>query len=90
MVAKFPGAQPAAALNQVPCPIPGGGTATDLAIEQDELPAVFAGDVPLGGGQRSQRQHPQNNSGAQSRTTCPSGVSCAPTTSSPADAASAV
>lgn len=47
MAAKFPGGQLGPALNPVTVPIPGGGTATDLYIKQDEFPAVFAADVPL-------------------------------------------
>ena len=46
LAAKFPGAALGPALNAVPYPLPGGGTADDLYIEQDQFAGVFAADVP--------------------------------------------
>lgn len=46
LAAKFPGGELGPTLNAVPYPLPGGGTADDLYIKQDEFPAVFAADVP--------------------------------------------
>ncbi len=43
---KFPGNELGTALNEVPFPIPGGGTGTDLYIQKDRFREVFAADVP--------------------------------------------
>ncbi|WP_422733242.1 alpha/beta fold hydrolase [Micromonospora sp. WMMD558] len=45
LAAKFPGAELGAALHPVPLPLPGGGTGTDLYIQQDKFRHVFAADV---------------------------------------------
>lgn len=45
LAAKFPGGELGSALNPVPFPLPGGGTGTDLYIQQDKFRAVFAADV---------------------------------------------
>jgi pimeloyl-ACP methyl ester carboxylesterase len=46
MAAKFPGAELGPALNTVRYPLPEGGTADELYIDQDQFAAVFAADVP--------------------------------------------
>jgi pimeloyl-ACP methyl ester carboxylesterase len=46
LAAKFPGAELGAALEPVKYPLPGGGTAEDLYIQQDQFWKVFAADVP--------------------------------------------
>ncbi|MEU3855244.1 alpha/beta hydrolase [Streptomyces sp. NPDC029554] len=46
LAAKFPGGKLGEALHTVSVPLAGGGTATDLYIEQDKFRAVFAADVP--------------------------------------------
>lgn len=46
LAAKFPGAELGAALKAVPYPLPAGGTADDLYIDQNRFAAVFAADVP--------------------------------------------
>ncbi|MDG4796866.1 alpha/beta fold hydrolase [Micromonospora sp. WMMD1082] len=45
LAAKFPGGQLGTALHSVLVPLPGGGTGTDLYIQQDRFRAVFAADV---------------------------------------------
>ncbi|GAA4879646.1 alpha/beta fold hydrolase [Actinomycetospora straminea] len=45
LAARYPGAQLGAALDALPVPLPGGGTATDLSIRQEEFRKVFAADV---------------------------------------------
>ena len=45
LAAKFPGGELGPALNPVPFPLPGGGTGTDLYIQQDRFHDVFAADV---------------------------------------------
>ena len=45
LAGRFPGAQLGAALDAVPVPLPGGGTAGDLSIRQEEFRKVFAADV---------------------------------------------
>jgi pimeloyl-ACP methyl ester carboxylesterase len=42
---KFPGNQLGTALKAVPYPLPDGGTATDLYVEQDKFNEIFIGDV---------------------------------------------
>ncbi|MDH3039357.1 alpha/beta hydrolase, partial [Streptomyces sp. TRM75561] len=46
LAAKFPGGKLGEALHTVPVPLPDGGTANDLYIQQDKFRAVFAADVP--------------------------------------------
>ncbi|MFI9508914.1 alpha/beta fold hydrolase [Nocardia sp. NPDC052566] len=43
---KFPGSTLGPTTRSAQYPLPGGGTATELYIRQDEFPAQFAGDVP--------------------------------------------
>ena len=45
LVEKFPGAQLGGAAQPVPYSTPDGGTATELYIDQEQFPALFAGDV---------------------------------------------
>jgi pimeloyl-ACP methyl ester carboxylesterase len=46
LAAMFPGAELSQHLRSVPFPLPGGGTGTDMYIEQESFPRVFAADVP--------------------------------------------
>ncbi|MEH3132173.1 MAG: alpha/beta hydrolase [Mycolicibacterium neoaurum] len=46
LAAKFPGAELGPALDTVPYPLPGGGTADELYVKQPEFADVFAADVP--------------------------------------------
>ncbi|MBV7698808.1 alpha/beta fold hydrolase [Streptomyces sp. TRM70350] len=46
LAAKFPGSTLGQALSRVPCPLPGGGTGSDLYIKQDMFHKQFAADVP--------------------------------------------
>ncbi|MGW3897183.1 alpha/beta hydrolase [Micromonospora profundi] len=43
---KFPGNVLAVSLDEVPFPMPGGGSGTDLYVQQRKFGAVFAPDVP--------------------------------------------
>jgi len=45
LVGKFPGAKLGGAAQPVPYPTPDGGTAPELYIDQEQFPALFAGDV---------------------------------------------
>jgi pimeloyl-ACP methyl ester carboxylesterase len=45
LVGKFPGAELGSAAKPVPYPTADGGTATELYIDQERFPALFAGDV---------------------------------------------
>lgn len=45
LAGKFPGGELGPALHSVPFPVPGGGTGTDLYIQQDKFREVFAADV---------------------------------------------
>lgn len=47
LVEKFPGAQLGGAARPVPYSTPDGGTAPELYIDQEQFPALFAGDVDL-------------------------------------------
>ncbi|WP_421741187.1 alpha/beta fold hydrolase [Cellulomonas sp.] len=47
LVEKFPGAQLGGAAQPVPYATPDGGTASELYIDQEQFPALFAGDVDL-------------------------------------------
>jgi pimeloyl-ACP methyl ester carboxylesterase len=46
LAGKFPGGELGSALQTVKYPLPNGGLADDLYIEQDEFQRVFAADVP--------------------------------------------
>ena len=45
LVGKFPGAELGSAAQPVPFPTADGGTGSDLYIDQERFPALFAGDV---------------------------------------------
>ena len=47
LVGKFPGAKLGGAAQPVPYATPDGGTATELYIDQEQFPALFAGDVDV-------------------------------------------
>jgi pimeloyl-ACP methyl ester carboxylesterase len=47
LVVRYPGAQLGSAARPVPYPTPDGGTATELYIDQEQYPALFAGDVDV-------------------------------------------
>jgi len=47
LVEKFPGAQLGGAARPVPYPTPDGGTGSDLYIDREQFPVLFAGDVDL-------------------------------------------
>ncbi|MFK8907659.1 alpha/beta fold hydrolase [Streptomyces sp. YS-3] len=46
LAGKFPGSTLGAAVNQLPYPLPGGGTGTELVIDQAKYHSQFAADVP--------------------------------------------
>ena len=47
LVGTFPGAKLGGAAQPVPYATPDGGTATELYIDQEQFPALFAGDVDV-------------------------------------------
>ncbi|MFG3349979.1 alpha/beta fold hydrolase [Streptomyces sp. NPDC048018] len=47
LAAKFPGSTLGETVNPMPYPLPGGGTGTELVIDQAKYPRQFAADVPV-------------------------------------------